>query len=866
MNIKKIIALVLSLMLAIGVCLAFASCGAPDEDDSGSDAGCTSHKDADGDGICDTEGCGATVTPGNSPSGDYFNENGELMLFKGGAPTFQVVLGADVGSAAGEVNAIVDTLNTLCTGTIKVVSTTEPAQDVEILIGTVSNRGAEYNIDKHSLGKQGYMVKQIGSKIVVLGGDASTFNNAISYLKSDVFGLKKLNNDFTDFAMASGANVEHIQSGYKVTDVKIAGTSIRDYVLVFNKKTADKTGYEIGTKFHDDLYTNMGVWLEKSTGTEPVAGQRSIVIRTIENDMVGNGYNVYVDDSGNLIMECAFEYLFVDEATSFFDSNIFSKKNVVTIKDDFSLTKDLLNITYEQFGAISGDGENDFEAIYAAHAKANLYGHIVNATPGAIYNILKTGGKSAIIMTPTNWYDAKFIIDDTCFEYNDGTERSTNIFSVKSGNQVVTITPNENGDAAAKALAAINAQGGIKKDEFTKLDLGLGRMVMVYLINAEHRNYVRYGINADNGYEQKELIIIDANGNITGNTGLLYDYAKVTSALVYYIDDAPITISGGKVETIANQFPRNYSWYTYRGIEITRSNVTVDGLDHVITGEGANGAPYAGFLSISCTNNVRVQNCKLSAHKAYKLETDANNTMGTYDIAPYASNNTYFYNVTMHNFFVTINGEQMISVDNGWWGIMGGNECKNLTYDTCELTRFDAHRGTYNATIKNSKVANITIIGGGKLTIENSEVYMSTKSKNYIVILRSDYGTTWNGEFEIVNTKAVLPNDSFVGGTFYIIEGTWNESGIAQSRHDFGYDCYMPKTVILDNFLVVDMSGNAYNKVNTIDLAIGGITDPNIGTTTINKYYVTEKWFIKNNNANYNIISSISKTQIVEEN
>ena len=57
MNIfKKIKVMLLILALSLGCCILLASCGEPETPD-----GCTSHVDNDGDGICDTEGCGADV-------------------------------------------------------------------------------------------------------------------------------------------------------------------------------------------------------------------------------------------------------------------------------------------------------------------------------------------------------------------------------------------------------------------------------------------------------------------------------------------------------------------------------------------------------------------------------------------------------------------------------------------------------------------------------------------------------------------------------------------------------------------------------------------------------------------------------------
>ena len=91
MKISKILMILLSLMLVFGTVLTFVSCGGT------TTAECTEHKDENGDGICDTEGCGATVEA-PKPMADAFNANGELYLFKAGVPTFRFVLGSEAVS------------------------------------------------------------------------------------------------------------------------------------------------------------------------------------------------------------------------------------------------------------------------------------------------------------------------------------------------------------------------------------------------------------------------------------------------------------------------------------------------------------------------------------------------------------------------------------------------------------------------------------------------------------------------------------------------------------------------------------------------------------------------------------------------
>jgi hypothetical protein len=115
---------------------------------------------------------------------------------------------------------------------------------------------------------------------------------------------------------------------------------------------------------------------------------------------------------------------------------------------------------------------------------------------------------------------------------------------------------------------------------------------------------------------------------------------------------------------------------------------------HLVTGEGDHGAPYGGFINIGNCSNVKVQNTILTGRKTYSTIGSAgvSVSMGSYDISVNRSLNVSFINCSQTN---DIN-------DSRYWGIMGSNYSKNLVYDKCTFSRFDAHMGVANATIRNS--------------------------------------------------------------------------------------------------------------------------------------------------------------------
>ena len=269
------------------------------------------------------------------------------------------------------------------------------------------------------------------------------------------------------------------------------------------------------------------------------------------------------------------------------------------------------------------------------------------------------------------------------------------------------------------------------------------------------------------------------------NAPLIWDFDQITEITALPIDETTININGGRFTTIANKAESKYNYYS-RGIAIKRSNVIVDGMEHHITGEGDNGAPYRGFIYIGECTNVTIQNTILTGHKTYHTIGSAGVqvSMGSYDISIDQSLNVSFVNCSQTNDID----------DNKYWGIMGSNYCKNLVLDNCVFSRFDAHMGVANATIRNSTLGHqgINAIGSGTFTVENSTI----RGRWGLINLRTDYGSTWQGELIIRNCVYVPASGS--SNSASVITGS--NSG----QHDFGYSCYMPERIIIDNLYIDD--------------------------------------------------------------
>lgn len=494
---------------------------------------------------------------------------------------------------------------------------------------------------------------------------------------------------------------------------------------------------------------------------------------------------------------------------------ITSKKKVTLVRTDEN-GKLLVNVSlrdfrrikangfvrYSDFGA-RGDGKtDDMDAIAATHAFANENGLSVKADEGAIYYI---GGKNrtAFIRTDTDFGTAEFTIDDS-----DVRDRNAHIFLVSSG------------------LKPFKPDGisSLKRNQ-EKIDISLPGTCIVTVTNSNVKRYIRFGPNQNNGSPQTDIFIVDKNGRVDMNAPVIWDFDRITDISALPIDETTLTITGGRFTTIANSAESKYNYYS-RGIAIRRSNVVVNGLEHRITGEGDHGAPYGGFINIGDCSYVTVSNTILTGHKTYQTIGSAGVpvAMGSYDISINRALNVSFVNCTQTNDID----------DSRYWGILGSNYCKNLVYDHCTLSRFDAHMGVANATIRNSTLGHqgINAIGSGTFIVENSTI----RGRN-LINLRSDYGSTWQGEFLIRNCVFVpsggkATNVSLIGGSY-------------SGQHDFGYTCYMPERITIENLQIDDSNHPADYRGPAI---FADFNPDNTGESFVEKfpYVITREVILRN--------------------
>ena len=129
--------------------------------------------------------------------------------------------------------------------------------------------------------------------------------------------------------------------------------------------------------------------------------------------------------------------------------------------------------------------------------------------------------------------------------------------------------------------------------------------------------------------------------------------------------------------------------------------------------------------------------------------------------------------------------------DQAYWGLMASNFCKGITLDNCIFSRFDAHQGVMDVTLKNSIFGHMATraVGSGTFIIDRCEV----RAQEFFS-LRDDYGSTWDGEIIIRDCVLKVPD----GKRARIIGGANN------GDHDFGYPCMLPRKVTIEGMFIDD--------------------------------------------------------------
>lgn len=463
-------------------------------------------------------------------------------------------------------------------------------------------------------------------------------------------------------------------------------------------------------------------------------------------------------------------------------------------------------VKYSDFGAIGDGATDDFGAIFATHEFANAHGLDVFADEGATYYI-HVFDKPVFIKTNTDFTGSKFILDDSgseVFEHHNIPlfliERDTEPTKYDK-EEIDLIFPSASLSEGAAYIPWLDGRLDGKK--------------LIIFYNDERLDFIRFGGNVNTSI-RTDCLLVNADGSIDESTPVNFDFDKITRMEIFSTDDKPITVKGGYFETIAcrvvadTDFENKWCGYV-RKFKISRPNTTIRDMTHKIIGEpdipnegygrGEDGKlrqsyPYYGFLFFYNTFNSQAINVGLNGHTTYfedKPTAENPVAMGSYDLVIEYSSHVRCEGLT--------NGVPIR--DTRYWGIMSSNGVKNLEFINCSLSRFDAHCGFWNAKLVGCEFGqSINLIGGGRLEITDTV----REGGSYFIRLRGDYGATFKGDIIIKNCK-YLGYKTYRGNYtekkhdnyMVLIYSGFPHHNEAALNWDFGYPCYMPKNLYVEN-------------------------------------------------------------------
>ena len=416
-------------------------------------------------------------------------------------------------------------------------------------------------------------------------------------------------------------------------------------------------------------------------------------------------------------------------------------------------------VHYKDFGAVGDGYTDDMAAIIKAHEYANSVGAEVKADEGATYYI-GASEEYAVIKTSVDWTGATFIIDDSKIGLGDKA-KDTPIFVIEPSIEPLDLSIS----TVSKGAARIDVKPGVP--------------CLIYIEDGKMRRFKRFGPNANSGEIQREVILVDSEGNIDPKAPPIFDYPDITTSIFIPTNEEPLTVKGGDFITVANvTFPKR--WVAFeRGIRIKRSNTTVTGIKHTVEGDNKFRCAYHGFIVAELSNNVLIENCVFTAHlRTYFTNASGEQVLiGSYETGAKDCNSITWRGCTQTNFF---NSDGSINQA----GMMGTNRLKNVSYIDNFVGSFDAHTGLHNLYMKGCTIKGMGIQGSGLAVLEDVHMY-----KVYAMHLKCDYGSGWDGDFVFKNVTLEDPEG---GERYHLFRTQW-------VNHDFGYKVTMPRTVTIEN-------------------------------------------------------------------
>ena len=892
----------------------------------------------------------------NKGDGGQTEELEGLVLIKGGVANFQIVYTKSSG-ISGKMSAenFVERLRKLNVEIGDAVSDTDAAAvaECEIIIGTnVQNRPEECIIGDKYLGEQGRAIKIVGKRIVIAGGtEALTKELFERYVKNEM-KITTRTRIISDLAVNPEYFFEDRQK-YLISSISVAGVDLSEFMLVVD--TAGMSGYDASniSKFRNQLYELSGYYLESGNKANLDSYEHAFIVRHVA-DAGEKGFRAYVSGN-NFIVECSYANSFNAAYYDFAYNSFYNMQDDIVFAEDYLYEDNVSIVYYEDFGAVGDGATCDFRALYDAHVYANQCGQkVMSKNSKAVYYISPSKFVHTIpVKTNVDFNGATILVDD---EGDDAyANRNLKIFTLERDNPAVVF--NEGRKLVgldAYGNPKYEATGEIDDERFRDVTVPFSEITsrkwnpvtnkfdytydddfkfewlvgvleaksLVSITNSTHKDFIRHGANQSGGNNRNDVFVVDVDGTVDKSTPVAYGFDNVTKLEIFRADDTPIVFENGNFQNICcktvakTNFDCKYHAY-YRGLCIFRTNVTVKNIKHTMVDEPDIGDyeatdykedelhstygsrhesyPYYGFFYIYNTYNFHAYDSELTGHTTYYEDKPATAStggdipdpvaMGSYDLIVEYSSHVYLDNVTQP--CETGLGDQR------YWGIMSSNGAKNMFFTGCEINRFDAHRGFWNAELVNTTIGHtFHIVGGGYFLADG----VTKLTGEQFMASRGDYGATFRGDGIVkdcsfpayyaynTNRGGVQSSSTYSSVVIYNAGFSSGNSGFSDKNDntkehsgaywlwDFGYTCYMPINIVIDNFQSSAATINVFNMLP--NKVFNYNYDPNdVHAESVKYPYIrTESIVLKNmsktinicgstiDDANYSLINSIPVT------
>ena len=375
--------------------------------------------------------------------------------------------------------------------------------------------------------------------------------------------------------------------------------------------------------------------------------------------------------------------------------------------------------------------------------------------------VINTGGDFVIrqtrhipVRTNTDLGNTNFLIDEA------GNGGSPYVFRIESDNPETQLTLDlgqlHKGQVEIPHLAEYEGYIGIIEDELSHVGLRSG--------------------NAQNYRTKRDLFYIGQGGAIDGE--ISWDYDQVTKVIVKKIDDTYLTFKGGNFIYSGDLDGDGGTGYVHQGILVTRSKTRLETQRVNFEKVDGSGVGQYGFYEISKCYDVTLD--------GIDLKSRLGSAGSTYGLTAELVTKLKFKNIDN-------------SATDDYWGVMGSNDVKDMSFENCVIGRIDTHFHAWNLSIEKTRTNGIHVTGVGFLKIDDTVVTNNSSGDGTFVTFRSDYGSIWDGPIEIDDSKLVISKPT---NTKHFI------AYFGAEALDFGQDIYFGHSVKIHNFTFEYLVGN----------------------------------------------------------